>query len=105
MIGNLWLKDNWVNLFLLFETTACMHIGLYLFTFKSKTYTFPSEVTAAKTVDEYGAHWTSPTGAPTSKTNRGSLKIKYDQQKRKYKIWIYSKKLLQITLSKLSYYW
>lgn len=52
-----------------------MQMGLYLLTFKSNTYTFPSFVTAANTVDEYGAHLTSPTQAPTSNTKSGSLKI------------------------------
>jgi hypothetical protein len=40
----------------------------------NSTITLPSAVTAAKTVDEYGAHATSPTALPRSKVNTGSLK-------------------------------
>ena len=36
-------------------------------------FTFPSAVTAAKTVDEYGAQATSPTALPRSNVNIGSL--------------------------------
>jgi len=42
-------------------TTFCSHNGSRLFSDKSYTCTFPSLVTAAKTVDEYGAQATSPT--------------------------------------------
>jgi len=37
-----------------------------LLIFKSKTNTLPSAVTAANTVDEYGAHAASPTALPRS---------------------------------------
>lgn len=73
-MGNFRLKDILVILFLLLETMACTQMGLYLLTLRSKTHTFPSLVTAANTVDEYGAHLTSPTLSPTSNTNSGSLK-------------------------------
>jgi len=36
-------------------------------------FAFPSAVTAAKTVDEYGAQATSPTALPRSNVNIGSL--------------------------------
>ena len=36
--------------------------------------TFPSAVTAANTVEEYGAQATSPTGLFKSNVNNGSLK-------------------------------
>lgn len=52
MMGSLWLNAMRVNLFRFLFTTACTHMGLYLFTFKSKTWTFPSFVTAANTVLE-----------------------------------------------------
>lgn len=81
IIGSLSLNAILVNLYFFLDTTACSHIGLYLFTFKSKTYAFPFEVTAPKTVEEYGAQLTSPTLAPKSNTNRGSLKLK-DQIRR-----------------------
>lgn len=55
-------------------TTCCTQIGLYLFTLMSNTKTFPSVVSAARTVLEYGAHLTSPTLAPRSNMNNGSLK-------------------------------
>lgn len=58
-------------------TTCCTQIGRYLFTLISKTHTLPSVVNAAKTVLEYGAHFTSPTLAPRSKMNKGSLQIFY----------------------------
>lgn len=77
-MGNLWLNDMRVNLYFFLDTIACTHMGLYLFTFKSKMYAFPFDVTAPKTVLEYGAQFTSPTLAPKSKTKRGSLKIKAD---------------------------
>lgn len=52
MMGSLWLNAMRVNLCRFLFTTACTHMGLYLFTFKSKTWTFPSFVTAANTVLE-----------------------------------------------------
>lgn len=58
-----------------FGTTCCTQIGLYLLTFMSNTNTLPSDVSAAKTVLEYGAHFTSPTLDPRSKINNGSLKV------------------------------
>jgi len=73
MIGSLWLNAMRVSLLRFLLTTACTHMGLYLFTFKSKTWTFPSLVTAANTVLEYGAHSTSPTAHPKSNTKSGSL--------------------------------
>uniref|UniRef100_A0A2M4DEF9 Putative secreted protein n=1 Tax=Anopheles darlingi TaxID=43151 RepID=A0A2M4DEF9_ANODA len=51
---------------------AWVQMALYLFTFRSNTNTFPSVVTAANTVLEYGAHLTSPTEEPRSKMNNGS---------------------------------
>lgn len=75
IIGNFGLKEILLILFLRLETIACAQIGLYLLTLRSNTHTLPSLVTAANTVDEYGAHLTSPTLSPTSKTNRGSLQI------------------------------
>lgn len=54
-------------------TTCCTQIGLYLLTLMSNTKTLPSVVSAAKTVLEYGAHLTSPTLAPRSNINSGSL--------------------------------
>lgn len=54
-------------------TTCCTHIGRYLFTLMSNTNTLPSVVSAARTVLEYGAHFTSPTLAPRSNINNGSL--------------------------------
>ena len=36
-------------------------------------FAFPSAVTAAKTVEEYGAQATSPTALPRSNVNIGSL--------------------------------
>lgn len=71
--GSFWLKLIRVRRTVLRATTCWMQIALYLFTFRSNTKTFPSEVTAAKTVLENGAHLTSPTLAPKSKTNNGSL--------------------------------
>lgn len=56
-------------------TTCCTHIGRYLLTFISNTNTLPSVVSAARTVLEYGAHLTSPTLAPRSNINNGSLQI------------------------------
>ncbi len=53
-----------------------VHIALYLSTFKSKTYALQSKQTAAKTVLEYEAHFTSPTELAVPKTNNGSLKSK-----------------------------
>lgn len=75
IIGNFGLKEILVILFLRLETIACTHIGLYLLTLRSNTQTLPSLVTAANTVEEYGAHLTSPTLSPTSNTKRGSLEV------------------------------
>lgn len=88
MKGSFWLKAKRVSLFFFLETTDWMQIALYLLTFKSNTKTFPSVVTAAKTVLESGAHFTSPTLAPKSKMNRGSLgkqtpKVKYEHFRQK----------------------
>lgn len=71
--GNLLLNVIRVSLFFFRGTTCCEQIALYLLTFKSNTNTLPSVVTAAKTVLEYGAHFTSPTLAPKSNINKGSL--------------------------------
>lgn len=71
--GNLLLNVIRVSLFFFRGTTCCEQIALYLLTFKSNTNTLPSVVTAAKTVLEYGAHFTSPTLAPKSNMKRGSL--------------------------------
>lgn len=73
--GSFWLNAMQVNLTDFRGTTCWTHIALYLFTLISKTYTFPSVVTAARTVLEYGAHLTSPTLAPRSNINNGSLWI------------------------------
>lgn len=62
-----------VSLTVFLATTCCTQIALYLLTFISNTNTFPSVVTAANTVLEYGAHLTSPTLAPKSNINNGSL--------------------------------
>ena len=72
-IGILWLNAIRVNLLLFLLTIDWMQIGLYLFTFKSNTWTLPSSVTAENTVLEYGAHSTSPTAQPKSNTNSGVL--------------------------------
>lgn len=84
MNGSLWLKANRDSLFLRLDTTAWMQIALYLFTFRSNTNTLPSVVTAANTVLEYGAHLTSPTDAPRSKMNRGSLEVGRREGKRSW---------------------
>lgn len=73
MNGNFWLNDSRVSRTSLRVTTCWMQIALYRFTFRSNTCTLPSDVTAASTVVEYGAQRTSPTLAPRSKTNSGSL--------------------------------
>ena len=46
------LKETWFNRAFFLGTTGCVQIGWYLSTFKSKTCTFPSTVTAANTVLE-----------------------------------------------------
>lgn len=71
--GIFWLNAIRVSLTFFRGTTCCTQIGLYLFTLISKTKTLPSDVTAARTVLEYGAHFTSPTLAPKSNMNSGSL--------------------------------
>ena len=49
------------------SSPAWTQMGLYRSHVMSNTCTFPSSVTTAKVVLEYGAQDTSPTGAPTSK--------------------------------------
>lgn len=73
--GIFWLNAIRVSRTFFRGTTCWLHIGLYLLTLISKTNTFPSVVTAANTVDEYGAHLTSPTLAPKSNIKSGSLKM------------------------------
>ena len=51
----------------------CTHSGSYLLTLRSNTWTFPSAETAANTVEQYGAHATSPTTLLRSNVNIGSL--------------------------------
>lgn len=78
MNGIFLLKSIRVNLTFFLGTTCCTQIGLYLLTLISNTNIFPSELTAANTVLEYGAHLTSPTLEPRSKINNGSLMMRND---------------------------
>jgi hypothetical protein len=50
-----------------------------LFSFKSNTWTFPSAVTAANTVLEYGDQATSPTAFPRSNDMIGTLSVRADK--------------------------
>ena len=52
IIGWNLLNETWVNFAFFFCVISCSQIGSYLLTFKSKTNTLPSAVTAQKTVDE-----------------------------------------------------
>mmetsp|Transcript_71613 Transcript_71613/g.104922 ORF Transcript_71613/g.104922 Transcript_71613/m.104922 type:complete len:201 (-) Transcript_71613:1587-2189(-) len=56
---------------LLLRTTFWSHMASCLFSARSNTCTLPSLVTAAKTLEEYGAHSTSPTALPRSKDMSG----------------------------------
>ena len=51
----------------------CTHSGSYLLMLRSNTCTFPSMVTAANTVEQYGDQAISPTMLFRSKVNMGSL--------------------------------
>ena len=73
-IGWCALNATWFNLAFFRDTTCCEQIGWYLSTLISKTWTFPSTVTAANTVLEKGAQATSPTCEFKSNMKIGFLK-------------------------------
>ena len=77
MIGWCKLNDMWFNFAFFLETICCVHMAWYLSIFISNTWAFPSTVTAANTVLEYGAHAISPTCEFTSNINSGFLKWIY----------------------------
>ena len=73
MMGWFALNAMCVSLVFFLGVTNCSQMASYLLTFRSNTCTLPSAVTAANTVEEYGAQATSPTALFKSKVNTGSL--------------------------------